>query len=127
MIKPEHIKVAVPTPEEQEELMIFLRTVAVMELPCGTLEANPDNDVERDYHSISPDSLKKALGIIYDEARQRVVPSQLFEDMAKTELGIPTLEAQMRDSLDCHDLTTPGIKRILNTAFTAGQTAQGAC
>lgn len=46
---------------------------------------------------------------------------QLFEDIARRQLGVETLEVRNRDSLDFHDVSVSGIRRALEEAFNAGQ------
>lgn len=45
---------------------------------------------------------------------------QILEQIAKTQLGIPTLKVRNSDGLDFHDLSVWVIKNALEAAFTAG-------
>lgn len=46
---------------------------------------------------------------------------ELFEMIALEHLGIGTLEAQRRDSLDFHDVAVWDVKRALEAAYIAGR------
>jgi hypothetical protein len=45
---------------------------------------------------------------------------QLFRQIAREHLLIPTLECQNSDSLDFHDLSVQAIQAALNAAYVAG-------
>jgi hypothetical protein len=49
---------------------------------------------------------------------------KVIRQIASKILGLETLEARNRDSLDFHDLSVWSIKEALEAAFEAGLTAQ---
>jgi hypothetical protein len=50
-----------------------------------------------------------------------MTPIEVITEIAKTQLGIETLETRNRDSLDFHDCSVFGIKKALMLAYKAGQ------
>jgi hypothetical protein len=50
-----------------------------------------------------------------------MTPIEVITEIAKTQLGIETLETRYRDSLDFHDCSVFGIKKALMLAYKAGQ------
>lgn len=50
-------------------------------------------------------------------------PQDLLEKIARDHLFIQTLETQMSDRLDFHEVSVWGIKNALQAAFEAGQAA----
>jgi hypothetical protein len=51
---------------------------------------------------------------------------QVFADIAREHLGIETLAAHNRDSLDFHDVGVAAVKDSLRAAYEAGRRAAGA-
>jgi hypothetical protein len=56
-----------------------------------------------------------AIKAIREAAKQN-----LIDAIARTKLGIDTLETRNSDRLDFHDLSVASIKAALEAAFTAG-------
>lgn len=51
-------------------------------------------------------------------------PQDLLEKIAREHLFIQTLETQMSDRLDFHEVSVWGIKNALQAAFEAGRVAE---
>lgn len=58
-----------------------------------------------------------------DKAAHQDQINTLLTEIARTHLGLPTLEDRHADSLDFHDLAVWSVKAALEAAFEAGRRA----
>ncbi|SEO09798.1 hypothetical protein SAMN04488103_1123 [Gemmobacter aquatilis] len=58
-----------------------------------------------------------------DKAAHLDQTNALLAEIARTHLGLPTLEERRSDSLDFHDLAVWSVKAALEAAFEAGRRA----
>ncbi|WP_040889961.1 DUF6900 domain-containing protein [Zavarzinella formosa] len=49
---------------------------------------------------------------------------QLFADIARRHLGIPSMKPRMSDALDFHEVAVWGVRAALQAAFDAGTNAR---